>query len=142
MDLIWIGMAAGFIATVILSAFMLMKNAMGLMPQLNMIGMIAGLMNSSQSVAWMVHLAVGTVLYGGVFGWLAPAIGDFAWWIEGAILGAVGWLIAMLVLMPMADNGVFGLKLGPMVPVMALVMHLVFGAVLGWSFGLMLPTAA
>lgn len=57
---IWIGLVAGFIATVILSGMMLMKNAMGFMPQFDMISMMAGLMNSSHAMAWAVHFVVGT----------------------------------------------------------------------------------
>jgi hypothetical protein len=56
-------------------------------------------------------------------------------WLKGAIVGATGWLIAMLAMMPMAGKGAFDMKLGPMVPVMSLGMHLVFGAVLGLVFG-------
>ncbi len=40
----------------------------------------------------------------------------------------------MLIPMPMAGAGLFGLKLGPMAPVMTLVLHLVWGAVLGAAY--------
>jgi hypothetical protein len=137
MDSILVGMAAGFVATVVMSAFMLMKDAMGLMPQFSMIGMISGMMNVSHAMGWVVHFMVGTVLYGGVFGWLAPVFFDGSWWLAGAVLGAFGWLLAMTMLMPMAGNGFFGIKLGGMVTVMSLLMHLLFGIVLGWAYGWM-----
>lgn len=41
----------------------------------------------------------------------------------------------MVVLMPMAGVGLFAMSMGAMAPVMTLVLHLVFGAVLGWTFG-------
>jgi hypothetical protein len=116
---------------------MLMKDAMGLMPQFSMIGMISGMMNVSHAMGWVVHFMVGTVLYGGVFGWLAPVFFDGSWWLAGAVLGALGWLLAMTMLMPMAGNGFFGIKLGGMVTVMSLLMHLLFGIVLGWAYGWM-----
>jgi hypothetical protein len=53
-------------------------------------------------------------------------------------LGVVGWLIASLAMMPMADKGLFGIKMGAMAPMMSLVMHIFFGAVLGWLYGLLI----
>jgi len=41
----------------------------------------------------------------------------------------------MFVMMPMAGAGVFGLDLGMAAPVMTLMLHLVFGAVLGAVYG-------
>jgi len=41
----------------------------------------------------------------------------------------------MVVLMPMAGAGLFGMSMGVMAPVMTLVLHLIFGAVLGWVYG-------
>lgn len=138
MEHIWIGLIAGFSATVVLSAFMLMKQAMNVMPQMDMIGMISGMMGTSRGVGWLVHFMVGTVVYGLGFAWLEPFLWGDAYWLKGAVLGVIGWLIAMLMMMPMAGNGVFGMKLGFMAPVMSLVMHAVFGGVLGLVFGWLL----
>jgi hypothetical protein len=41
----------------------------------------------------------------------------------------------MVAIMPMVGAGLFGLALGVMAPVMTLVLHLIFGAVLGWVYG-------
>lgn len=54
---------------------------------------------------------------------------------HGVALGAIGWLAMMLALMPMAGAGLFGMSLGAMAPVVTLVLHLIFGAVLGWYYG-------
>ena len=45
----------------------------------------------------------------------------------------------MVAVMPMADAGFFGLKFGIMAPVMTLVLHVIFGAVLGGIYGLEHP---
>jgi len=79
------------------------KAAMGLMPALDPVGMIAG-------------------------------GGD--WWVKGVVLGVGAWLIMMVAMMPMAGAGFFGMHLGMMAPDMTLIMHLVFGAVLGAVYGL------
>ena len=41
----------------------------------------------------------------------------------------------MLVLMPMAGAGLFGINMGIMASMMTLVLHLIFGAVPGWVRG-------
>lgn len=41
------GMVAGFVATVVLSALMVMKSMMGLMPELNVIAMLSKMMGAS-----------------------------------------------------------------------------------------------
>ncbi|CAB3803547.1 hypothetical protein LMG28614_05846 [Paraburkholderia ultramafica] len=41
----------------------------------------------------------------------------------------------MIIMMPMAGAGLFGMALGMPAPVMTLVLHLVFGAVLGLVYG-------
>ena len=38
------------------------------------------------------------------------------------------------VLMPMAAAGLFAMKKGLMEPMMTLVLHLIFGSVLGWVY--------
>jgi len=49
------GILAGLAATVVLSLMMLVKAAMGLMPALDPVGMIAGMMGVSMALAWGVH---------------------------------------------------------------------------------------
>ena len=51
---------------------------------------------------------------------------------------AVGaWLLVMIVMMPMAGAGLFWLGLSMMTPVARLVLHIVFGPVLGGVYGLL-----
>lgn len=134
------GMVAGLAATAVLSALMLMKSAMGLMPQLDMIGMLGRMMGAagSPAVGWIVHFLIGTVAWGALFAWLDPRLPGGSHTLRGVIFGVGAWLPMMVVLMPMAGAGLFGLGLGIMAPVMTLVLHMVFGAVLGWTYGRLL----
>lgn len=67
------GILAGFVATVVLSALMLMKAQMGLMPNLNVIAMLSRMMGASSPAAgWIPHFVIGTVLWGSLFAWLDP----------------------------------------------------------------------
>jgi hypothetical protein len=56
-------------------------------------------------------------------------------------LAVLGWSLMMIVLMPMAGAGMFAMSLGVMAPMMTLVLHLIFGAVLGWTYGRLTATA-
>lgn len=60
------GMLAGLVATIVMSVLMILKAMMGLMPQLDIAKMIAGVMGSPDTplIGWIVHFAIGIVLYG------------------------------------------------------------------------------
>ncbi|PKP84976.1 MAG: hypothetical protein CVT80_05170 [Alphaproteobacteria bacterium HGW-Alphaproteobacteria-2] len=132
------GMLAGLAATIVLSLLMLMKGAMGVMPALDPIGMIAMMMGVSAAIAWGVHLMIGAVIWGGAFALLEPHLPGGEFWLKGVVFGIGAWLIMMVAMMPMAGAGFFGMQLGMMAPVMTLVMHIVFGAVLGGVYAMLL----
>ncbi len=129
------GMLAGLAATAVLSVLMVMKAMMGVMPALDLPKMIAGMMGSPDTpiLGWAIHFMIGVVAYGIAVSLFGQRFGSST--VSGIVIGAVGWLIMMLVLMPMAGVGVFALSMGTMAPVMTLVLHLIFGAVLGWTYG-------
>ena len=131
------GMLAGLVATIVLSALMVSKSMMGLMPQLAIARMIAGMMGSPDTplIGWIVHFAIGIVVYGIAIAVLDSKLPGTSHVGHGVMLGVIGWLIMMVVLMPMAGAGLFGMNMGIMAPVMTLVLHLIFGAVLGWMYG-------
>jgi len=131
------GMLAGLVATIVLSVLMVLKAMMGLMPQLDLPKMIAGMMGSPDMplIGWIVHLAIGIVVYGVAIAVLDSKLPGTSHVGHGIMLGVIGWLIMMVVLMPMAGAGLFGMNMGVMAPMMTLVLHLIFGAVLGWVYG-------
>ena len=130
------GLLAGLAATVVLSILMIMKAAMGLMPQLDLIGMLAQMVGQPdvRLVGWVVHATIGIVGYGLVIS-LFDHGGTGSFLGRGLMIACVGWFIMMVVLMPMPGAGFFGMGLGIMAPIMTLILHLVFGAVLGWVYG-------
>jgi uncharacterized membrane protein YagU involved in acid resistance len=129
------GIGAAFIATLVLSMIMLMKQAMGVMPQLNPIEMITHMAGSSTPlVGWIGHFFIGTILWGVIYAWIEPKLSG-PHWMRGAIFGTGAWLMMMVVLMPMAGAGLFGMQLGFMAPVSTLMLHWIYGAVLGGVFG-------
>lgn len=136
------GMLAGLAGTVVLSLLMVMKTMMGVMPALDIPKMIAGMMGSPDAsmMGWVVHFLIGVVGYGIANAVLGHRLGGSP--TEGGIIvGVVGWLVMMVMLMPMAGVGLFAMAMGPMAPVMTLVLHIIFGAVMGWTFGKLVPRA-
>lgn len=129
------GLIAGAIATAVLSALMLIKGAMGLLPQFNVIAMLAGTLGGGPVVGWIAHIAIGVVLYGLVIANLSHALPGGSSTVKGIVLGVIGWLVMMVVAMPVMGGGFFAGNLGIPVVVATLVLHLIFGAVLGFSFG-------
>jgi len=132
------GMIAGFAATAVLSMIMVMKSAIGLMPELDVIGMLSTMMGAPKAMAWVVHFLIGTVVWGGLFALLDPRLPAYSHWLKGVMLGVGAWLIMMVMVMPMAGKGLFGMQLGIMAPVMTMMLHVIFGAVLGAVYGKLL----
>src|SRR5262245_19468970 len=131
------GIVAGFVATVVLSAMMLMKQSMGLMPGLDPIGMITSMAAaSSPAIGWIGHLFIGTIFWAIGFAIVSPYLPG-PHWLRGAIFATGVWLVMMIVMMPIAGAGLFGQRLGMMTPVVTLVLHLVFGVVRGGVYGLL-----
>lgn len=130
-------MMAGLAATIVLSALMLMKGALGIMPELNLPRMMANAMGSPDAplLGWTAHVMIGVVIYGGAMAALATGFPGDGYIGRGLLLGVVGWITMMVLLMPMMDAGLFGMQLGILAPVMTLMLHLVFGGVLGWFYG-------
>jgi len=96
------GIAAGFAATIVLSLIMLAKTAIGLMPELNVVRMLANFVNGELASGWILHFVIGT---------LGQPVRDLP----------------------------AGLVIGPMAPVMTLVLHLVFGAIMGLTYSKLRP---
>jgi len=124
------GIISGFVATIVLSIIMVIKTKMGVMPELNAIKMLAGMMNAPLVMGWVAHFIIGTLVWGILFAMLVNKLpGNI---ITSAILFSIGaWLMMMIGPMPMAGAGLFGLKLGIMAPVATLMLHIIWGVVLG-----------
>ena len=98
------GIAAGFVATVVLSAMMLVKHSMGLTPELDPIAMITA--NGGRKFAGSrldcafchrKHL-LGYRLRG------RQSLPAGPFWLRGVIFAVGAWLLMMIVMMPMAGG--------------------------------------
>ena len=138
------GIVAGLVGGVVFGIMMQMMNAPtpegGQMP---MMGMVAKVVHSdSMAVGWIYHLFNSAVI-GAIFGWLLGSHSrkfnaGLGW---GALYGFVWWILGGLILMPLLLGmpPFAPLQMVPMRPVAmgSLVGHLIYGVILGGSFGML-----
>jgi len=96
-------------------------------------------------LGWIGHFVLGTVAWGIIYAALQASLPG-APVVKGLIFGALAWLAMMIIFMPLAGdglfalslgpqaNGLFALSLGPQATVATLVLHLIYGAVLGVAY--------
>ena len=131
------GIMAGFVATIVLTVLMLLKNMMGIMPELDPVKMMADMaaqklgMEPNLAVGWVMHFMIGSVAWGGAFAVLNDILPAKTQRQKGMLFGIAAWIMMMIGPMPMSGAGLFGLNIGPMAPVMTFVLHIIFGVVLG-----------
>lgn len=135
-------LAAALAATIVLSILMMVKSQMGVMPELNIIRMLAEQMSAGPAMGWAAHFVIGVIGYGLAFALVFRRLpfGNLA--VRGVLLGIAGWLVMMVIIMPMMGADLFALSLGLMAPVATLVLHAIFGLVLGLVFGFFTPQAS
>ena len=131
------GMLAGLVATLVLSGLLLFKGTMNLVPELSIISLLMSLGSITAVQAWMDHFIVGVVAWGLAFGAYDSLASRPAHWLKGIIFGVFAWVVMMVLFMPLAKAGVFGWKIGPMAAAVTMIYHLVYGAVLGTTYGLL-----
>lgn len=135
------GLMAGFTATLVISLILVLRLAAGIMPWYDPIEVMnlaaQDLLGTPDShlLAWGIHFAVGTLLWGLLFALLVPYLPGRTPTRRGLAFGVASWLVVMLTVFPLAGSGLFGLGLGPVAPLSMLVAHLVFGAVIGAVYG-------
>jgi hypothetical protein len=133
------GMVGGLAGTIALSTFMVMKDMMGIMPQFDMVGMLATMLGGSRTAAWIMHFLIGTVVWGALFAWLDPYLPGGQHWLRGTWFGIGAWALMMILVMPMTGAGLFAANLGMMVTAATLMLHAMYGAVLGSVYAVERP---
>lgn len=138
------GMAAGLIATAAVTSLLVLQRALGILPQLDLIVMLGGVLGvpGDPLLGWIVHIALGAVVGGALFAWLEPRLGADTVVKRGVLFGVLCWLAMMVVFMPTASAGLFALRLGAGAPIAMLLINVLYGATLGWVYGIMVPTPA
>jgi hypothetical protein len=82
----------------------------------------------------LMALSAGSHLgYGGFFGAALARLFPDAGVKEGLVLGVLLWLVMEVVVLPILGWGLFGTAITPKIAVATLVLHLMYGATLGWG---------
>jgi Family of unknown function (DUF6789) len=127
-DRIGNGMVAGFIATLALSVLhepvALVTEAVGVHTP------VAG---------WLFHFFVGTLLWGGAFGFVHDFLPGPSW-VRGMTFAAGAALIVLTVFAPLSGAGLFCLEFGWFAPIVVALFHLSYGAILGAIYGKLIDT--
>ncbi len=133
------GMVAGLAGTLVLSLLMLTK---GWVPQLDTVIMLDGIARAVFSdlqapvpmAGWLWHFVIGTLWWGPLFALMAPILPGRQPWQKGMSFGFGASLLIMLMTMPLAGAGYFGMELTPLQAFVTVLLHLVYGLVLGAVF--------
>ncbi len=130
------GIVSGFVATLILTAVILLKAEMHISPESNAIVLISKLAGGTVG-GWMDHFIIGTLIWGMLFAGFNEISPNYPYWIKGLIFGVFAWFVMMVLFMPFVGLGLFGLKAGLMATVIPLAQHLIYGLALGVTYGLL-----
>jgi Family of unknown function (DUF6789) len=130
---------AGFIATSVMTILIFIKHHFGAVSELNFVEIINNMNTNYFGLpetpwgAWLVHFCTGSLVYGVVFAYFNPMLTDSNIF-NGIIIAIGAWFVMMLVILPLTGGGLFGVVLGEHARLTALVLHGVYGAVLGFSY--------
>ena len=136
-------LSAGLVATVVL---WILKFSSGTIPQLETIKFLDRVAEATAKATglpdpltngWLWHLTIGTLLWGTLFGIMLPVLPGEKYWIKGCAFGVITGLLTMLLVMPLAGAGYFGMELTLLDPVVSLVYHIIYGLVLGGIYSLL-----
>jgi uncharacterized membrane protein YagU involved in acid resistance len=143
MQRVWRGMLAGLAATLVLSLLELTK---GMLPQLETIRFLENVAVATAKVTplpmlpmagWLWHFIIGILWWGGLFGFMLPLLPGRGIWRKGAVFGVIAGLLVLLMVMPLAGAGYFGMQLSWLDPLVSMVYHVIYGVVLGVVYGLL-----
>jgi len=123
MDKIGKGIVAGFLATFVLSV---------LLDPMAMVARTAGVL--SPTLGWTLHFLIGSVIWGAGFALLHDLLRGPSW-LRGIAFGIVSWIVVVLVILPLTRLGLFGVEIGLAASVAMLLVHMIYGTVLGGIYG-------
>ena len=115
------GLIAGLVATIAISLVIVLQQALGILPQLSTIRVLAQALGfHSIAAGWFLHFVVGVLLWGPLYAWIDPK-SSYPHWFIGMMFATGVWLGVMLLIMPVVGAGLFGMELGMVTPMATLV---------------------
>jgi hypothetical protein len=138
------GFLSGLLATYVAGSMLLMNNALHSFPEVRFARTLAEVLGTPGNV--MVGVAVilitGIFVFGALFAVLAPRLPMQMYLTKSLAFAVTSWVLMMVLFMPLAGAGFFGLERSPVVPVGTLVLNLAYWLVLGMSYRWLVGPAA
>ena len=127
----------GLAGTILITLMMYYVAPLMMSGPMDIAGMMGDMLGTSSRVGMLVHFMLGAVVFPAIFAfvlWDKLPGGD---WMKGLVFGMALFLIAQVVVMPMAGAGILSANHPEqmMALVGSLMGHAIYGIVLGWWFG-------
>ena len=127
------GIIAGLVASAVASGAIFLGSLAGALPAADPVRTLSGVTLSPPGLSWVMHFAVGTFLWGPLLAVLSPILPS-PFWFKGVVFGALAWLLMLLVTWA-ADTAS-----PPQPNLEPILLHVLFGGVLGWTYGTLLDS--
>jgi hypothetical protein len=128
------GIIAGVLASAAASGAIFLGLLAGVLPAADPVRSVSGVTLSPPGLSWVMHFAVGTFLWGPLLALLSPVLPS-PFWFKGVVFGALAWLLMLLVTWAADPASPPQANLEP------ILLHVLFGGMLGWTYGNLLDRA-
>ena len=133
------GIAAGFVATCVLSVLILIKQWL---PQLDTITVMDSVARELAMAAglpvplagWLWHFIVGCLVWGWMYAVMEPIVPGRRPVIKGLYFGFMVTLLVWFAVLPLAGAGMFGMQLSLVQPFVSMAQSLLYGLVLAVTY--------
>lgn len=135
---LWRGFGWGVAATVVMSIPMMIGMASGVAPMPEPIpkALVKLVLGTALPAPLLMAASAGSHLaYGGASGALLVCLYPDAGRWAGLGMGGFLWFVMQVAVLPLLGWGLFGMALTPKIALATLVLHLIYGATLGWGLG-------
>ena len=104
-------------------------------PRMDIAAMLGGMLGG-WGMGMAMHFLNGTIIFPLIYAYVLFAKFPGSPHLKGILWGLILWVLAQIVVMPMMGAGVFGLRMGGIMPAFGSLMgHVVYGGLLGWIAG-------
>jgi uncharacterized membrane protein YagU involved in acid resistance len=122
----------GLVGTIVMTLMMRYVSPMMLGHPMDIASMLENIMGGSHAMGMAAHFINGIVIFPLAYAFLAFRYLPGSPYARGMMFGAILWLLAGFIMMPMAGAGLFGSAIGgAKAGMVALIGHLVYGVLLG-----------
>jgi hypothetical protein len=125
------GVIAGLLASAAASGAIFLGSLAGVLPAADPVHAASGVTLSPPGLSWVMHFALGTFLWGPLLAVMSPILPS-PFWFKGVVFGALAWLLMHLATWA-ADPAS-----PPQANLQPILLHVLFGGMLGWTYGTLL----